>query len=261
VNNEVTEIAKATQEVAKTTRTGIEAAQEFGGFLGRVLGEPIETAVGMVSDRLKFMRIERRMRLADRYDQIMVQRELSSEEQPVPAKIAVPAIENASLEEDDELQDLWANLLASAHDKTLNGVVRSAFVDIIKQLEVVDVHILNYIYSDTMEKNIKGEWGNKRILSWEPKYDSDDSGYPVLFGVRQFEVQVSLRISRHVYECAVDNLVRVRCLAPYVEDVDVPGEYPETASRVHEYEWVSITRFGCDFVRCCTLPPHIGANE
>jgi len=124
VNNEVTEIAKATQEVAKTARTGIEAAQGLGSFLAKVLGEPIETAVGLVSDKLKFVRFERQMRLADRYSEVMVRRGLSSEEQPVPPKIALPAIENASLEEDDELQDLWANLLASSHDKTLNGVVR-----------------------------------------------------------------------------------------------------------------------------------------
>ncbi len=103
MNNEVAEIAKATQEVAKATRTGIEAAQGFGSFVARVLGEPIETAVGLVSDKLKFVRFERQMRLANRYSEVMAQRGLRSEEQPVPPKIALPAIENASLEEDDEL--------------------------------------------------------------------------------------------------------------------------------------------------------------
>jgi hypothetical protein len=37
MGNEVTEIAKATQEVAKTARSGIEAAQGFEAFLARVL--------------------------------------------------------------------------------------------------------------------------------------------------------------------------------------------------------------------------------
>ena len=248
MNNEVTEIAKATQEVAKTARTGIEAAQGFGNFVARVLGEPIETAVGLVSDRLKFVRFERQIRLAKRYSEVMARRELRSDEQPVPPKIALPAIENASLEEDDELQDLWANLLASSHDRTLNGVVRSGFVDIIKQLEVVDVHILNYVYSDILERNLSDK------APWKTDYKRELSLNPIRYGVHGNKIQSSLGISRHVYECAVDNLLRVRCLAPYVEDIDVPGEYPDTASRVYEYELVSMTPFGWDFVRSCTMP-------
>jgi hypothetical protein len=178
----------------------------------------------------------------------------------VPPKIALPAIENASLEEDDELQDLWANLLASCHDNTLNGVVRSGFVDIIKQLEVIDVHILNYIYTETLKKNQKNLETN---LSWREDYKQDIYLDPIRFCIAQSETQDSLTISRHVYECAVDNLIRVRCLGPCVDDVEVEsqGGYPETASRVHEYEWVSITPYGWDFVRSCTLPAGSNATE
>lgn len=256
MDNEVTAIAKATQEVAKTARTGIEAAQGFGSFVARVLGEPLETAVGLVSDRLKFVRFERQVRLADRYTEFMTQRRLSSQDQSVSPKIALPAIENASLEEDDELQDLWANLLASCHDKTLNGVVRSGFVDIIRQLEVVDVHILNYIYANTLKKNLE------HTVAWKTDYKRDFHLDPIRFGIHQNEIQDSLGTSRHAYECAVDNLLRVRCLGAYLEDIDVESlGYPETASRVHEYEWVSITPFGWDFVRSCTLPAGSNASE
>ena len=175
----------------------------------------------------------------------------------MPPKIALPAIENASLEEDDELQDLWANLLASCHDKTLNGVVRSGFVDIIKQLEVVDVHILNYIYSNTLKKNLED------TVSWRKDDKRDIYLDPTRFCIRQNEIQDSLTISRHVYECAVDNLLRVRCLGPCVDDIQVEsqGGYTDTASRVHEYEWVSITPYGWDFVRSCTLPAGSNAWE
>lgn len=187
----------------------------------------------------------------------MTQRRLSSQDQSVPPKIALPAIENASLEEDDELQDLWANLLASCHDKTLNGVVRSGFVDIIKQLEVVDVHILNYIYSNTLKKNLED------TVSWRKDDKGDIYLDPTRFCIRQNEIQDSLTISRHVYECAVDNLLRVRCLGPCVDDIQVEsqGGYTDTASRVHEYEWVSITPCGWDFVRSCTLPAGSNAWE
>ena len=245
MENEISEIAKATQEVAKTARTGIEAAQSFGGFLARVFGEPIETAVGMFSDRLKFMRF------AARYDEIMNQRGLNSAEQPVPPKIGIPAIESASLEENNELQDLWANLLASAHDPGLNGVVRSAFVDIIKQLEIVDVHVLNYAYTKTLETNQERGENDE----WMTKYKRDIFLDPVKYPVPGRNIRHDLNISNHAYECAVDNLVRVRCLAPYIEDVDIHSdEFDDKASFFHEYEYVAITSLGWDFVRSCTLP-------
>jgi hypothetical protein len=172
----------------------------------------------------------------------------------------LPAIENASLEEDDQLQDLWANLLSSCHDKTLNGVVRSGFVDIIKQLEVIDVHVLNYIYSDTLKKNLKDA---KDAVDWKRDYKRDIHLDPIKYCTGQNEIQDSLRISHHDYECGVDNLLRVRCLGPCVDEVEVEahGGYPDTASRVHEYEWVSITQFGWDFVRSCTLPAGSNASE
>jgi len=134
-------------------------------------------------------------------------------------------------------------------------VLFDGFVDIIKQLEVVDVHILNYIYSNILERNLKDS------VVWKTEYKVDVQVDPIRYGVHQNEIQDSLRISRHAYECAVDNLLRVRCLAPYLEDIDVPGEFPDTASRVYEYELVSITPFGWDFVRSCSLPASPGASK
>ena len=37
MDNEITESAKAVQEVAKTTRVGIEATQKLGGFVSRII--------------------------------------------------------------------------------------------------------------------------------------------------------------------------------------------------------------------------------
>src|SRR2546423_1007898 len=148
MNNEIEESAKAVQEVAKATRTGIEATQQLGGFVSRIINEPIETVVEILNDKLKFMRAERQLRLADRWLETLKERKIQGALRIVPPKLALPIIENASLEEDDELQDLWANLLASAVDPNYNGQIRSAFIDIIKQLEVVDVHILDVMFKE-----------------------------------------------------------------------------------------------------------------
>jgi hypothetical protein len=144
--DEITESAKAVQGTAKTVRTGIEVTQELGKFVSRITTEPLETVMRILNDRLQFMRWERKLRLAERGRELLRERGIEGPLRPVPYKLALPIIEHASLEDNDELQDLWANLLASAVDPTFEGLIRSAYVDIIKQLEVVDVHMLNAVY-------------------------------------------------------------------------------------------------------------------
>jgi hypothetical protein len=100
----------------------------------------------ILNDRLQFMRWERKLRLAERGRELLRERGIEGPLRPVPYKLALPIIEHASLEDNDELQDLWANLLTSAVDPKFEGLIRSAYVDIIKQLEVVDVHILDAVY-------------------------------------------------------------------------------------------------------------------
>jgi hypothetical protein len=57
----------------------------------------------------------------------------------VPLKVFMPLIENASLEEDDQLQDRWAALLANA--ATGDGVLAS-YVETLKQLTKYEVDLL-----------------------------------------------------------------------------------------------------------------------
>src|SRR6266566_1420752 len=140
--DEITESAKAVQETAKTVRTGLEATQQLGRFVSRITTEPLETVMGILSDKLQFMRWERKLRLAKRGREILNQRGIQGSLRPIPYKLALPIVEHASLEDNDELQDLWANLLASAVDPKFEGLIRSAYIDIIRQLEVVDVHLL-----------------------------------------------------------------------------------------------------------------------
>jgi hypothetical protein len=56
--DEITESAKAVQETAKTVRAGIEATQEVGGYLSRITNKPVETFMGILNGKLKFMRWE-----------------------------------------------------------------------------------------------------------------------------------------------------------------------------------------------------------
>jgi hypothetical protein len=129
------EIAKATQEVAKTVREGLRATEKLGAFAARLVREPIESLVGILGDRLRYVRWTRQVRLVDKAEELIRERRLEGRLLPVPPKLALPVIENATLEEDDSLQDLWVRLLVAAADPSTSKSVRVAFVDVIRQLE------------------------------------------------------------------------------------------------------------------------------
>lgn len=236
----------------------IEAAEKLGQFLSSVFGETIKTSVGMLQDKLAVVRWERQVRLADRVKEIIEQRHKEGTSVSVPPRLAVPIIEAASLESDDSLQDLWAYLLASAMNSETTQKVRSAFVDIIKQLEPVDVKILEFCYRKYLEKRASriARLGEK---SWYKEKD------PTYFDITKREIAQSLTIGGEDYLNAVDNLIRVRLLASYVDESSVETEVDGSqesydVSIYHGYDSVCITSLGVTFVKTCT-PSCDGEDE
>ncbi len=237
--DDIVEIAKATQEVAKTTSKALDVSEKVGGFVAKVIGEPVECAVGMLVDKLRFLRWERQLRMVDRCEEIIKKRGIEGKTRSVPPKFALPIMENASLEEDNDLQDLWANLLSSALDPEFDGSLRSAFIDIIKQLETVDVHVLNLIY-----KYYKNALNVQRI--------SQDAS-PISIGLSKKDIIKKINMTPFVYENSIDNLMRVRCVSSLVIKISsiMAGNEPMTVDK--GYDVICITSLGIGFVEACMI--------
>lgn len=236
MTSEVIETAKATQEVAKVAVKGLETSEKVGRFLAKVLGEPIEIATGMLGDKLKFMRWERQIRLVDRVREINHARRIEGKEIPVLPKLVIPILENASLEENDLLQDLWAKLLSSAQGKDSSKVVRSAFIDIIKQLEVVDAQILELIFSSHSDA----------VDKWEINVRSS---IDITFSAS--DIMKILNISEQACEDSIDNLMRVRCIRSEIKGIEEIRIGSECAMIDKGNSSICLTSFGLRFIAAC----------
>ena len=197
---------------------------------------------------MQFVRWERKLRLAERGRELLQERGVQGTLRPIPYKLALPIIEHASLEDNDELQDLWANLLASAVDPNFDGLIRATYIDIIRQLEVLDVHLLRVVY-----ESYKVWFDEKQRTAIHKDYYFS----PISHEVGKVDITERLGISFGMYENSVDNLIRVRCLAPYVADETIDTEFhgvPNYASVTvdYRYEFVCITSLGVSFVEACT---------
>jgi hypothetical protein len=65
--------------------------------------------------------------------------------EPPPLSVSIPILEAARDESREELQDLWASLLASAFDPSRRGAYRKEFIDVIRQFEPHDAKVLRLL--------------------------------------------------------------------------------------------------------------------
>lgn len=148
----INESAKAAQEVAKTASNAVDASRELGGFISRFISGSLEQGMGIVEDKLRYIRWERQQRLMQRAEQFLKERGLTKPDNSIPLKNAVALFEYATLEESDDLQDLWAHLLVNGTTKSTGISIERSFIEILAQISPVEAQILKVIYALPFEE-------------------------------------------------------------------------------------------------------------
>ena len=258
MSDEINESAKAVQEVAKTTGQTIKAIEKIGSFFSLIMRESLDTTCDMLADTLKFKRWERQIRLIEKSDKIIKQKSLSDRLRPISPKLALPIFHNASLETDESLHDIWANLIVTALDPECQKP-RSAYVDIIRQLEPIDVKVLNELY-DNYLRRLQGE--KERSKTFALKYPNRSIKYdefpPTRFSCSQYDIINRLQLDFNTYWTSIDNLIRQRLASTYVEETSIETGIDDMrqdhdVSYDHGYNEVCITALGLSFVKACTI--------
>ena len=139
-------VADAAKAVAETSGQAIEATRG----LGRIIKGPIEELVGILHDRMKMARWERRLALADKAEAIMRARQIQAPTRELPLNFAVPLLTSAIFEEDDELQETWARMLVNAGDASTDMELRTAYVEILRGMSAFDVKNLSGLAEATL---------------------------------------------------------------------------------------------------------------
>lgn len=225
----VSETAKAVQEVAKATERTIEAGEKFGGFISRFIAGSLDQGMGIFEDKLKYMRWERQVSLMQRADRLLKEVGLSQPTRPIPLKLAVPLLEAASLEDDDYLQDLWAQLLVNAGNADSRINLQRGYIAVLEQLTPSEAVILQKIYSLPYEKT-RHEGVEVGMLPKEVAVGRDDGKDDDLLEPTE---DVTL---------ALANLARLNCI--FIRKSWGGGEL---------FKKVNPTIFGKSFVEACTL--------
>lgn len=150
----VTEAAKAVRATADTAGKIVDAGRDVGGWLNRIFGDGIEQTIALHwSDRQRARRIEaaifdwgRLSELSHKVRTNLARRGINTT-RLVPPKIAIPLLESATMEYEDDLHTLWANLLATGLDATA-GQIHKKYVSTLAELTSEDARTLEAMYID-----------------------------------------------------------------------------------------------------------------
>ncbi len=139
------EESKAVQEVAKTTGKAIEAAERVGKFLSTIFGGALGEVGDIAHDWARYYRYKNLLKIQDKVEAIIWKRKIEGKTIPIPPRYAVPLIQNASQEDDETLQEMWAGLIANSMDPGKRLNVKKVYINILSSLEPLDLQILNHL--------------------------------------------------------------------------------------------------------------------
>ena len=215
--------AAATEATANASKEAIQASRE----LGRFFSGPAREVVGILEDYVKVVRFERRVRLAGRVRKVLIEKGMTGPTRKIPLNIAVPLLENATLEEDDDLQEVWARLLVNGGDAGSGIQLRRAFVSVLAEMTSLDVRSLAQIESAA---KLNAESGSNGVWT----YELPERAIPYVKPERTRDPSPEVAIS-------LGNLERLGCI---ISSNQTPVD--------KTYYLVNLTPFGWALIEACT---------
>jgi len=119
-----------------TIEKGLDLAKEF---LGKLISPTIEEIGLLAGDQIKYIRFKNQVKILLKARNYVQQKNINIKE--VPIKILVPLLEMASLEEDENLQDKYAAMLANMIDSESN-LQNQIFPYLLSQMSIEEFEAL-----------------------------------------------------------------------------------------------------------------------
>lgn len=204
----------------KAVQRAIGLTERAGTFLGRVIGPSAEALGGLLGDQLKSWRAANLDRIARKWEKIRFERGIADQAiRSLPFGDAYRAIEAASVEEDTNVQELWAQLIANATDPSQSINIKKAYIDILKSLGSPDAIVLDLFFDHAT---------SVPIMAFDEKHKADVRAF-----YRRLKRRAGSISSANVFS-AVDNLVRLRIIGLVVSYPRVFGEMAGDIT-IHDY--------------------------
>jgi Abortive infection alpha len=226
----------------------------------RIAG-PAADEVGLtLQDSVKVYRAKRQYKLFEKMNRIVT--EAGFAPNPIALKLLLPALDYASVESDEELHTLWANLLANSSDPRQYVVVLPAFPNVLRELMPRDARFLEAVH-----------WDVRRRSSRDPSPEESSivlAKYDLLLAYVRAGLARSENLASHTVQEYNDNseaieadyrdfgVVLETMVRHYLilEDStpELRGSIVSSKQQLNTKTTYRLSRFGSMFLRACQTP-------
>lgn len=244
-------------EEDKLVKAAVKAILEPVKDLIEKIAGPAAEEIGLtVQDHVRVFRLKRQIRLFERVKEMLA--EANMEPGRVPFKLLLPMVENASVEEDDDLQDRWAAMLANAAAGDNRGSgVEPVFPLILKELGIQEVKFLDELYEEAIRKGVKrrAELPGFNLVSSFNIYDLKN----VYLQATSRKLPMAAN-QQQEFRLSFDIVMRNRLLDELYDLVDNRDEQRQEVGSIYR-----LSALGARFIRACRTPkagePELDGSE
>jgi predicted transcriptional regulator len=162
----------------------------------------------------------------------------------VPPRLFLPIVENASVQDDDDLHTRWAALLANA--ATTPNLVHPSYIEVLRQLSPKDAELLDKLYDSCVSK------GNRSVQRWDRSISLAERDRRTAAGENpeeQFQNLTRLGLIATEYDL---NANKIKVKMPRGGVAGVLSGGAQVNAKLDTYDY--LTDFAMRFVQACRAP-------
>ncbi|WP_198577331.1 Abi-alpha family protein [Caulobacter hibisci] len=195
------DITKVAGQIAADT------AKDLRGAFERLFGDAWNELGLSIADRAKLHRFENLVKILRKVERIALAEGYGPEQlKALPFGDAIRITEAASLEEDDDVQEMWARLIAKASAPEGGFPIQKVYIELLKSLSGPEVLLLNLIWSFRTSKFDNRE---ELVAFNEAAEAAAEAGWR--------------KVPSQLQSASIQNLQRLRCIFLPAERLSASG--------------------------------------
>lgn len=190
-------------------------------FMTKLLGPSIKEYGELFADNIRFKRLKNQVKIFNKTREMLDNNGLQPRE--LNLKTLIPLLEKSSIEENEILQDKWANLIANIATSPESGL-EPKLINTLSSLSFLEAKILDYIYEQfkikrttRYEQNLKRNW-NK----WKDENDVPLDWIIILFK----NIQEEFKLTEEFTKIYIDNIESLGLIRYEEPEIEIDKGYP-----------------------------------
>ena len=228
----------------------------------KIFGPSFDEYSGMLADNVRLRRFNNQIKILSKAEKKL--KEQNIDPKKVSLKILAPLVEFSSLEEDENIQEKWSNLICEVVKNDNDNIFQKNSIEILSKISSEDAIYLDKLYSTLQMKRkaryqqqLKTYGNNEQLIERYVKKPENQSLEDLLFSVN--ETSKILKISSSELKSIVSYFVTLGLLK-WETDVEVTASKyssdPEDTDidvdvNVYNNDDFIFTEFGNKFVKIC----------